>query len=295
MRVRREHPLDATLRIAKQGLRAGDLATRNLWKVSPEWSCPEAAKQMAERGFDVAPVDEAPLKSFVRRDELEKAHPGTTVAALAEPIDASRMVTADLGLAETLALLENRDFLFVIEGGSVSGLITLSDLQRVPVGMTVLAIILATEAGLNQLIRQHYGEEGFLEHLSDDRREATRKRYEELKGRNLETDVVDVLFLADRLGLIERVRRFRRALGFGSRERFKEWKDELERLRNTLAHGGTVLDHEPDAHRALALIREVRDFAEKVWDLVAQEAGEDGPSEGPPRDRGAVEGEVTTR
>ncbi|HXF73892.1 MAG TPA: CBS domain-containing protein [Actinomycetota bacterium] len=295
MRARREHPLRATLRIAEQGLRAGDLATPDPWKVSPEWSCREAADRMDEFDFDVAPLDEDPLRSFVSRKNLREADPGRTVAALAQPIDASLVVTADLGLADTLALLEKRDFLFVIEGDSVFGLITLSDLQRVPVGMTVLAIILATEAGLNQLIRQHYGKEGFLDHLPKGRRQKTLERYDELKGRNLETDLVDVLFLADRLHLVGTVQRFRQALGFGSRERFKAWKDELERLRNTLAHGGTILDHEPEAHRALALIRRVRGFAEDVWKLAELEAREEGPNDDPARDRGAVEGEVTTR
>lgn len=270
MRVRREHPLRATLRIAEQGLRAGDLATRDLWKVNPRWSCREAAERMGELDYDVAPVDEDPLRSFVRRADLERADVGVTVAALAQPIDATRVVTADLGLGETLGLLEERDLLFVIEGGSVAGLITLSDLQRVPVGMMVLAIILATEAGLNQLILNHYGERGLLEHLSEVRQREALERHEQLKGLNLETNLVDALFLEDRLRLVGRAQRLRRALGFASRDRFEAWAEELKRLRNALAHGRTVLDHEPDARRALASIREVRAFAEKVWDLAEQ-------------------------
>lgn len=270
MRARREHPLHATLRIAEQGLRAGDLATRDLWKVSPGWSCREAVERMVELDFDVAPVDEDPLRSFVRRDELEGADPGTTVAACARPIDATRVVTADLGLADTLGLLEDRDFLFVIEGGSVSGLITLSDLQRVPVGMMVLAIILATEAGLNHVIVGCYGERGFLGHLSNERRQETLERFERLKRRNLETALVDVLLLDDRLRLVGRVERLRRALGFDSRARFESWAEGLKRLRDSLAHGRTLLDHEPDAHRALTLVREVRAFAERVWALAEE-------------------------
>lgn len=268
MSARREHPLHATLTIAKEGLRAGDVATRDLWAVRPDWSCRHTAERMAENNFDVAPVDEDPIWRFVSRAELEESLGDTPVTAAAHPIDTSRVVTADLGLAATLDLLAERGFLFVIDGGSVCGLITLSDLQRVPVSMMVLAIVLATEAGLNQLILAHYGSPGFFRHLSDGRREILLKRYEELRCQNLDTDPIDVLSLEDRLRLVGRVARFWKGLGFPSHNRYESWADQLKQLRNSLAHGRTILDHEPDPCEALALVHEVRAFAERVWDLV---------------------------
>ena len=273
MRMRREHPLRATLAIAEQALRAGDLATRDLWCVDADRSCGEAAARMAALGFDLAPLDERPLRRFVVRADLERADPGSRVGGAARPIDAMHMVTIDLGLADTLELLAERDFLFVIEGGAVSGLITLADLQRVPVGMMTLAIILATEVGLNELILRYYGRDDFLEHLSDDRRREALERYQQLKRRNLEASPIDVLSLDDRLRLVCKVTRFRRELGFTSRRRFESWAEKLKRLRDSLAHGRMILDHETDAGRALALVRKVRLFAEKVWDLAEEPGG----------------------
>jgi hypothetical protein len=160
---------------------------------------------------------------------------------------------------------------FVIEGNEVVGLITLSDLQRIPVGMAVLAIILATELSLNELIARRYGEWGFLAHLSEDRRRQVLERHEELRRRNLETSPIDALMLEERLTLAGKVQRFRRELGFPSRKRYESWTEELKRLRNALAHGNTLLDHQPDARRALELVGRVRSFAEAVWDLVERE------------------------
>jgi CBS domain-containing protein len=271
MRERPEHPLRTTIAIAERALRAADLATRDLWRVDPSWSCGEAAQRMTERDFDVAPVDETPLRRFVLRKELERVTSDESVDAAAMPIDATHVVTGDLGLADTLDLLGHREFVFVIEGNEVVGLITLSDLQRIPVGMAVLAIILATELGLNELIARRYGEWGFLAHLSEDRRRQVLERHEELRRRNLETSPIDALMLEERLTLVGKVQRFRRELGFPSRKRYESWTEELKRLRNALAHGNTLLDHQPDARRALELVGRVRSFAEAVWDLVERE------------------------
>jgi hypothetical protein len=94
MRERPEHPLRTTIAIAERALRAADLATRDLWRVDPSWSCGEAAQRMTERDFDVAPVDETPLRRFVLRKELERVTSDESVDAAAMPIDATHVVTA---------------------------------------------------------------------------------------------------------------------------------------------------------------------------------------------------------
>ncbi len=294
---RREHPLRATLSIAEGGLRAGDLATQELWCVEPGWPCGSAVVRMAELDFDVAPLGEEPLRRFVLRAELEEEDAGAPVAEVAHPIDATHMVTVDLGLADTLDLLAQREFLFVIEGGKVSGLITFSDLQRIPVGMVVLSMILATELGLNEVIHLRYGDDGFLDHLSGKRLQDVVERYEQLRRHNVETSLIDVLQLKDRLRLVGKVERLRRELGHPSRDRFESWAEELKGCRNALAHGRTLLDHQRDPLQALGLVRRIRSFAEAVWDLVEREerdarTGIDrgGSRLGGPETRGRTEG-----
>jgi hypothetical protein len=279
---RPEHPFRATLSIATNGLRAGDLATRDLWCADISWSCRDAAHQMTQRGFDIAPLEEDPLRRFVRRDDLESGDADRPAADVAQPIDTTHIVTVDLGLADTLELLEKRGFLFVIEGGSVAGIITLADIQRIPVGMVVLSMILATELGLNELILRHYGDEQLAAHLPDDRRRLVLTRYAQLKTWNVDARHVDVLQLEDRLRLVGEVDRFRAELVYTTPDAFESWTEELKRLRNSLAHGRTLLDHQPDAHRALQLTRRVREFAEAVWDLVDGDGPKRGDRVAPP-------------
>lgn len=266
---RREHPLRAILRIAETSLRAGDLATRDLWRADPSWSCVEAHARMAALDFDVAPLDEEPLQRYVLRSDLAEAlgAPEEPVERRAHPTDATHLVTSDLGLAEALDLLRDRSFLFVMEGGGVAGIITPSDLQRVPVSM-VVSIILAAEVGMDELIRRWHGEEGWLRYLSEERRRRLEERYQALVRASLEITRLELLMLEDRLRLVGRIGDHRVVLGFSSRERFERWAERLKRVRDALAHGRTLLDVEHDPKEALELVHEIRSFAERVWDLV---------------------------
>lgn len=149
----------------------------------------------------------------------------------AHPIDATHMVTVDLGFADTLGLLAQRELLFVIEGGEVWGLITFSDLQRIPVGMALLSMILATEPGLSALIRRLYGEEGWLGFLSKEQRGEVRKRYGALATPNLEVSLLDPLQLGDCLRLVGCISEYRSLLGFDEEPDFQSWAAHLKRTR----------------------------------------------------------------
>lgn len=178
--------------------------------MDPAWPCSEARSRMDDGDFDVAPLAEQPLRRYVRRAELAGAG-GGRVERWAHPIDTTHLITADLGLADALDLLRERSFLFVMEGGAVRGIITPSDLQKVPVSMVVLALVLAAEAAMDELILRRYGEEGWLRHLSEDRRTRLEERYRALAEVSLEITRMELLMLEDRLRLVGRVPELRAA------------------------------------------------------------------------------------
>lgn len=264
-----EHPLRAILTIAERSFRAGDVATRDLWCVDGSWRCDEAAKQMRDRAFDVAPIAEVPLRRYVRRDEAEGVAAHHPVEQCARPIDAAHLVTSDLGLADVLDILRERTFLFVIEGGRVTGIITRADLQRMPVSMVVLSLILAAEAGMDELIRAWYPGDTWLGHLSKKRQKALEERFAEVARWNAEITLLELLMLEDRLRLVGRCQDHRTALGIPSYGAFNTVAERIKRVRNTLAHGRTLLDAEADPARALDLVHDIRAFAERVWEAAA--------------------------
>jgi hypothetical protein len=265
--------LESILVLAEGSLRASDLAEQDLWFVEPSWNAGQALEEMDRENIDIAPIREEPVQRYVVRDRLRDIQDQVPLTVAAHAVDVVHLVTGNLGLAEALDLLLERGFLFTIEGGRISGIITPSDTQRVPVSMVVFSLILAAEAGLNELIVALYGSEAaWMAHLSGPRLTQLEGRFDERQRRNAETTRLDLLMLEDRLTLVGKRASIWQALGFKSRGRFDAWAALLRRTRDALAHGGTVLDVEQDPAEALRLIRRVREFATQVWKAVGEVA-----------------------
>ena len=265
--------LESIMVIAEGSLRASDLAEQDLWFVEPTWTAGQALEQMDREKIDIAPIREEPVQRYVVRDSLRDIPDQGPVTVAAHAVDVVHLVTGNLGLAEALDLLLERRFLFTIEGGRISGIITPSDIQRVPVSMVVFSLILATEAGLNELIVASYGSEAaWMARLSGPRLNEIEGRFNDRQGRNAETSRLDLLMLEDRLTLVSKSAPLWQALDFKSRRRFDAWAGLLKRTRDALAHGRTVLDVEQDPAEALHLIRRVREFAKQVWKAVSEVA-----------------------
>jgi hypothetical protein len=269
MRIERplEHPLRAILEIAETSLRAGHLATRDLWCVESRWSVREALRRMDDVDFDAAPVRDQPIRRYVVKQELGEA-PGGLVEDFAHPIDPRRLLTSDLGLVDALDALATPGFLFVLERDGVVGIITPSDLQRVPVAMLVLSIILAAEVGMNRIIAASHSENEWVNLLPMERRRDLDRQYQKRIQRRTQTSLLDLLTLRDRLRLVGLAPQGIPILGFESLADLESWSQRLADIRNDLAHGRTLLDAEPDPLEALGLVRAIRSFAERIWDAV---------------------------
>jgi len=189
------------------------------------------------------------------------------------------LVTSSLGLAEGVALLAMEPFYFVMEGSHLAGIVTRADVQRPAVSMVTLSLILAAEARMGVLIQGWLGPEWEV-YLTDERRNRLAEILEDRRRRNVEIGLLDCLMLGDRLKLLGKNRELIRALGYGEPGAYKDWKEQLGHLRDTLAHGGSLLDHDPEPIRAIQLFDAVRGFADVIWSLPESPVGH--PQSGTP-------------
>jgi hypothetical protein len=190
------------------------------------------------------------------------------VTTAARPISAPNLVSASFGLADGVALLEREPFFFVLEGSSLSGIVTHSDLQKPVVSMVLFAFIVAAEAGIDRLCEAWVGPEWF-QRLTENRRTKVQKVLDDRRRHRTDLTLLECLSLDDRLTLVSKCRTLRKALGH-SRATFDAWSKELKRVRNVLAHGGNLLNVSPATGRAVELFGRVRRFAESVWQLPAR-------------------------
>jgi hypothetical protein len=258
----RDWRLGSLVDIAENSLSVLYLAETNLQFIDPSLSVRGAGEWLDSNGFDAAPLaEEKPRRYFSLDQEADRDQ---QVSEVALPIDAARLVTSTFGLADGVALLAREPYYFVMEGNRLAGIVTRADLQRPAVSMVSLSLILAAEARMGVLIKGWVGTR-WASHLTDERRTKLSEILEDRRRRNVEIGLLDSLMLGDRLKLLGKSVPLLSTLGFGDRRAYAEWKEQLGRLRDTLAHGGSLLDEERDPVRAIELFDSVRRFAEKIW------------------------------
>ena len=142
-------PLASLLGVAERAITVADLATTELWYVGPSGALPNS-RRSSGTSFDAPPLRGDPIRRYVTLAAAE-AGEGSALG-LSRPIDVELVVSGALPLTDILAALTHQPFLFVLVRDRVNGMVTWADLQRLPVSMVALGLIIAAEAALDVLI-----------------------------------------------------------------------------------------------------------------------------------------------
>jgi hypothetical protein len=243
-----------------------DVVREPLWTVRPNQRASEAAAELAARDFDIAGLAEDPVDRYVTRQTLARRK-GTALGA-AKRILASDVVSADLPLSELISLLSRRPHLFVLDRDRIRWVVTCADLQAPAVGMVVLAYLVAIETGLGALVVDELGP-GWFDRLPEARQARAHEVFATRAALNAEIGLADCLYFGDWLLLASTAEELRERLGHRSRRSFEDATGFFMVLRNSLAHGGTILDGTAP-EQAVGRFGRVRVFADRVWDLLEQ-------------------------
>jgi hypothetical protein len=257
-----QRQLAALRNVAERVVTVADLGVPRPWGPQLGDSVREAHDVMRSASFDVAPLLEEPVRRYVLQEDLAGAPSGLSVEHLARDLRADDLVASALPLADALELLEQRLWYFMLEGNKICGILTTADLQMLPVSVVVLGFVLAVEAGIDELIEHHVGAE-WTAFLSKERLEKVDQVFEERRSRNAETTRRACLNLDDRLTIACKDKAIRSALG-ASRTYLERSGTSMKRLRNTLAHGDSLLDVANDPVAGIAAAREAREFADRI-------------------------------
>jgi hypothetical protein len=151
----RELQLAPLMEIVENSLTVVQLAELDLKRADPVWSADQTHQWMLRRGFDAAPLDEQEPHRFIGVSWLEPND--DPVVEQARPIDATLLVSSDLGLVDGVARLKTHPYYFVLQRDNLQGIVTRADLQRPAVGMVLFSLILTSEAAANVIIDRCLG------------------------------------------------------------------------------------------------------------------------------------------
>jgi hypothetical protein len=262
--------IDQLITIADTSLTVEQIATADPYRIEPEAGAAVVLEQLTRRGFDFALIERR-LAYVCKRDLVGVVGEVSEHARQIEPQD---LVSVHLGLASAIARLERQEVLFVFGREEPWSIVTRADLSRPAASMIVLALILAAETGLHELIQRE--DPDCWRVLCDDQIAQVEKRFQELVIHNAELTPADCLTLVQRLDVVRKTDSLRQGLDFSSKAAVDRWKNELKQLRNDLAHAGNLVSASSgDPVRAAQLVGKVQQFARciaaKVGDLTTSD------------------------
>lgn len=249
-------------KIAEHSLSVLDLAERHVQTADAHWSSERTLKWLERNEFDAAPLRKIRPYRFIDKSLELDSQP---VGEHSQPMDSSVLVSGDLGLAEAVLRLKEHPYYFVLQGESLSGIVTRADLQRPAVSMVLFSMILAAESATNLIIDMRLGE-SWPQYLNSDSLDRAQQSFEKRRHTSTEVTLLQCLMLRDRLDLLEKCPGVE-DLGFLSKTQYRKWKEKVTGVRNSLAHGGTLLHAQPDPVSAIDVFADIRSFMQETWDI----------------------------
>jgi CBS domain-containing protein len=253
--------------------------------LEPIQSCPKQAPVtevrdlLRERGFDIAGVmekEKGPVIGFVVTEELT----GETIQGHMKPLQAEHLISDATPTSDLLRALRVRQRTFVLVGSEVKGIVTVADLNKPPIRVYLFGLVSLLEMHLRFWIRGSYAADSWKEKLSAPRLEAAEKLHAERERRNEQIDLLDCLQFCDNRDLLLSNEKLRKKLEIESKSKGEELLNDIERLRNRLAHSQLDLVEGTSWQELIDVIEKMEALIHRSDDAVEREAlssKKDGP------------------
>jgi hypothetical protein len=191
------------------------------------------------------------------------------------PLSEENLIGADAGILAFVRNADRQPCRLVISGREISGLVSLSDLQRLPVRAALFTMVTHLETLMANFIRQECAQTAeWLQRLSEQRRQMVRDEID----RSLRSDTfVDELLFTQ---FVDKVMIIKKSAVMSSRRgQFKNDLSRVRNLRDALPHANDYAANRDAAREVCEIVRIMDSWIEQFrrWlsprDLAPQPAG----------------------
>jgi hypothetical protein len=198
-----------------------------------------ASEEMNNRDFDYMGVKNSKgvVYGYLRRSDLDKG----TCKEYATLFGPSDLVAESMPLMDLLTILIDTDRVFVLDRNRVSGVVTRADLQKDPVRLLLFGLVTILELYMLNLIKMHYLNDSWQNILKPARLKKAEQEFQRLKRDNQELGLEECLQFCDKRVLCVANENIRKVLGIRSKSEGKSVLEDIERIRNNLAHAQDLL------------------------------------------------------
>jgi hypothetical protein len=176
------------------------------------------------------------------------------------PLSEEYLIGADASILDFITDADTRPCRLVLAGPSISGLVSLSDLQKLPVRAALFALITGFEITMAEAIRRMFPLSGDWMPLLSETRQS--KIHEEIQKSKESDSFVDPLLFtqfADKRTIIAKLCQIS-----GSKSALQVRLKQIENLRDKVAHANEYAATPEQARKVCALVRDLLILREEI-------------------------------
>jgi CBS domain-containing protein len=223
----------ATMAGLEAGFKVLHITTHELSTCTADSDVNEVLSNPSQKDFDHIPVKSG--DRIVGVLERESQARDGTVRDYMRPLDDSMLVSAEEPLPKFLPTLVASSYRLVVRGVEVRGIVTLSDVAKLPVRLVAFTLVIHMEAMLADVIRREGGDdEEWLKRLRPEQRKMVEKRLKRRRKQNIHLlSPIEVTDLSHKITVVGKLR--------GQRD-FENELRPIVKLRNSLAHAADFVE-----------------------------------------------------
>jgi hypothetical protein len=227
----------------------------------------ETAAQVKSRntdGFSYFPVIDGGgrILGLYRAEQwFHQDAPDSLIGEDFERLSEEIVIGADASIFDFVMQADTKPTNLVVSGNQIAGLISLSDLQQLPVRAALFTLITSLEMAMGARIEHHWRNEpdGWHDLLDDDRRKALKKSVNKAKREDSYVGSVVLSQFSDKSRVVWEA-------GFLNNidEVDNDCLDKIRLLRNDLAHGNQFAETPSKAREVCGLVRTIMKIKETL-------------------------------
>lgn len=199
-------------------------------------SVADAIRRADQHRFDYLPVREGAegpvVGLFVR--ENAPSDGGARVRDVMQPLSSANLIAIDAPLLQFVLNADGNPCRLVLDDTEIRGLVTLSDIQRLPVRTALFGLFIHLELLLTEVLRREIGpDRSPFEFLSGNRAEEAQKRWEKFRSSSRDHDSYSALMFGDKKTIAKKLK----LCGLSGMRIDTELNSIENNLRNPIAHG----------------------------------------------------------
>lgn len=182
-------------------------------------------------------------------------------------LDESNLISAQEPLTRFIPLMATTPYRLVLQGASIQGIVTRSDLLKLPVRLFVFSLVTHLEILMSEIIRAKYPDSQddykWLEVLKSDRQERVKGKQQELTRGNYEMPLLECTDFCDKRDIVRKLSSFT--------GKFKKDFETIEKnLRDKVAHAGDYAHNDEEMKLFIERINLAENWIKELQNYLTQ-------------------------